>query len=94
MPAPTCTHQITEAALEAFEGDGPQGFAALELLPKALALLSASGDEVAIAAGDGGDTATCRVADVCASVVGRVCKHSWPLASIARVLASLRSFPL
>lgn len=35
--------------MHAFEGDGPLGCAALELLPKALALLQA--------AGDGGDAA-------------------------------------
>jgi hypothetical protein len=36
-----CCHclQIAEAALAAFEGDAPLGCAALELLPKALALL-------------------------------------------------------
>lgn len=33
-------------------------------------------------------------ADVCKSIIGRVCQHAWPLASIAKVLASLRSFPL
>lgn len=47
--------------MDAFEGDAPLGAAALELLPKALALLSAAGGEVGMP-GEAGDTATCQVA--------------------------------
>ena len=45
--------QVAECALAAFEGDGPLACAALELLPKALALLAAAGGELLDAPGDG-----------------------------------------
>lgn len=53
----------------------------------------AAGGEVDVPNGDG-DAAACQVSDVCKGIIGRVCQHAWPLGAIAKVLASLRSFPL
>jgi len=55
--------------------------------------VQAAGGEVDVRDGQGG-AATCEVSNVVHSTVSRVCEHSWPLASIPKVLASLRSFQL
>ncbi|EFN56539.1 hypothetical protein CHLNCDRAFT_144181 [Chlorella variabilis] len=85
--------EVAETAVEAFESDAPLGCAALDLLPKALALMQAAGGEVSMRSEQSGDVA-CQVSDVCKGFLDRVCSHSWPLPSIGRVLASLRAFPL
>ncbi|KAL4855268.1 Fanconi anemia group I protein [Chlorella vulgaris] len=95
----TCTsalYEVAEAALDAFESDSCLGCAALDLLPKALSLLQAAGGAVDVPREDGNGAVNCEVSvsDVCRGLIRRVTQHTWPLASIARVIASLRSFPL
>jgi hypothetical protein len=60
----TAVSQVVEAAFDAFQSDGPLGCAALELLPKALALLQAMGGEVDVPSGEG-TAAACQVSGGC-----------------------------
>ncbi|KAL4443971.1 hypothetical protein ABPG75_011708 [Micractinium tetrahymenae] len=97
--APDLT-EITEKAMEVFEGGSPLGCVALELLPKALALLQAGGGAqgaralLASAARAACGGLACMLASACTGIINRVCQYSWPLGSIGKVLAVLRDFPL
>ncbi|KAL4531553.1 hypothetical protein Ndes2437A_g08876 [Nannochloris sp. 'desiccata'] len=79
---------ITEAALEAFEGDAPLSSHALDILPPVLATLQA----IAIFTEDTHPGA--QASDVFHGVSTRICDHPWPATRIAPVLASLRALPM
>lgn len=92
----TCTtdlSEIAESAMDAFESDSPLGCVALELLPQALVLLQAAGG-TADMPNEQGEATACPVSDVCKGYINKVCQHSWPLGSVSKILAALRSFPL
>lgn len=84
---------MAEQALNAFEADAPHSPAALDLLPRALSILSALGNQTAAAAAES-DACADQASDACSGYVRRMLQHRWPPAATSRVLQSLRSFPL
>lgn len=70
---------IAETAVDTFQSNAPSAFYALDIIPAALAVASATTDQAI---------------DAVESIISRICSHSWPSSTIAHVLSALRAFPI